>query len=604
MIRFRHTIAAPLLAALAGLAVPLRARAEEGASLLQAVPPDVHFFAHAKRGKSPDPGAAHAERAWKLLADSRVHRDIIDLCVIDLPEEKRQAIVGKIDRVLDLLGKVNWSLIAHEESVFAFKMGMPLPEYLVLFRVPKSEMDAQLAGMKEMISGFASMLGPIASVRDVQAAGGNVTILGLQGAPFGIAFGAVGDVLVISTSSQLATASMTRLSNGGEGSLEKSERFQATMKSLPGPADAVTFVDIDGLMGAVTQGLAIAQFGMQGAKEEAQIGRDVLHTISLLVGELNKFDQAVTTLASDGTTTTATTLTQMLPSYAGSKLSKLFDGQQGWNKWSKRVPADATSFSFDAGLKPAALYDLLLSCVKEGFQDPKPVLAQWDAMQEEWGVNVRDVLAAFSGETASIEFPSAGAEGCHLGECVVLLRLEKPDVVATAVKHMLESAVAYVRGRGQEIAVESSGGLERIRIDAFPWIRPVIGVRGSELVIATSPAAIEKLDRVAAGKEPDVRSNPRFAALGAGKSDSTRHLSFAEVEVGITPLVDLVAAYGFVFAMFPDDPEVAAMRKLGAILTKVAPALRELDLRYDEAEEILPTSTPEAVTRRRTVRYR
>ncbi|MBI1852538.1 MAG: hypothetical protein HYR85_19520 [Planctomycetes bacterium] len=584
------------------LAVCAAVRADEGASLLQAVPPDVHFVAHTRRSKTPDPASVRMQKAWKLLVESGVHRDLIDLCVLDLPQGPREMIVGKIDQALALLSKVDWALLGSDESLFTFKMGIPLPEYLMLFRVPKDRMASQLAGMKEMLSGFAAML-PMASVRDVQLAPGNTTILSVQGFPMQLVFSGVGDVLIISTSSQLASSAMTRLSNGGEGSLAKNERFQASLKSLPAPTEGVSFVDVDGLLGFMSQAMSLAQMGMQGGGDGNAIALDMIHLITVVLGEFNRVDQVISTVASDGTSTTATTLVQMLPSYSGSKLSKVFAEQKPWDAWQKRVPADATGFSFDSGLDPTALYDLLLSCVKEGLRDPSGLLGKWDGIQAQWGVNVRDVLSAFSGECAVIEFPQAGPDGCAVGEAVCLLRLEKPDVVAEQVKRLLDAAVAFVRGRGQKIEINSTGGLYRISIDAFPWIRPVVGVKGSDFVIATSPAALDKIDRVMAGKEPDIRTSPRFAALGAGKSDSTRHLEYAQVDATITPLVHLMSAYGFVFTMFPDDPELAAMRKIGSILTKVAPAIRELDMHFDQADETLPGTADTFVTRH-VVRYR
>ena len=55
----------------------------------------------------------------------------------------------------------------------------------------------------------------------------------------------------------------------------------------------------------------------------------------------------------------------------------------------------------------------------------------------------------------------------------------------------------------------------------------------------------------------------------------------------------------------PGDKSVShRVMLLGAILTKVAPALRELDMSYDFGTEVVPGPTPQAFLSKTVYRYR
>ena len=65
--------------------------AQERVPLGCAVPPDVHFYVHGMTSQTPDPGWAACERAMRIVADSGVHEDILDLATMDMGGRARAA---------------------------------------------------------------------------------------------------------------------------------------------------------------------------------------------------------------------------------------------------------------------------------------------------------------------------------------------------------------------------------------------------------------------------------------------------------------------------------------------------------------------------------
>jgi hypothetical protein len=111
-----------------------------------------------------------------------------------------------------------------------------------------------------------------------------------------------------------------------------------------------------------------------------------------------------------------------------------------------------------------------------------------------------------------------------------------------------------------------------------------------------------RVDAVRRGAAASIRQSPAFAALGLGRQDKVSSLAFGRVTAGAPGLVDVVAAAGFFLALLPAERDTEPLRLGGAILTKLAPALRELDIGYDWGTETAPDEHGASVVRS-VVRY-
>ncbi len=153
------------------------------------------------------------------------------------------------------------------------------------------------------------------------------------------------------------------------------------------------------------------------------------------------------------------------------------------------------------------------------------------------------------------------------------------------------------------MAVVSHHGIHELKIAALPWIRPTIGVRDDELVFATSGAALARIDRVRDGRAPDIRERVDFTSLGLGDRDAVEALAFGRMASGMGSFADLLGTAGFALSILPQDCESSGLLTIGTILTKLAPACRELDFGYDWAMEAMPGKAPNTWITRSVYRY-
>ena len=586
-------LAASVVSALfLSLALTPPVAAQESVPLGYGVPKDWHLYVHGAASPTPDPGLVAFERACQHLVSSRIHEDILDLATLRMEEGERQQVRAITEHVLGLLGKVDWSGLMAREVVFAEKLVMPIPEYLLIFRAPAGDGDP-VAGLRSMLEGFAKMIGSEARVRDVERRTGLITELSIQGAPVQLAAGMVGDALVISTSTKVTSSVMRRMQNGGKGSIVQDEGFQAAFAQLPEHTEGVVFVNVEDMLQFVGQALNVASAAV-GDNEKAA---GAVALCGVLLEELDVIDYVAVTTVSDGTTVTATSLTKLDSDFSDSRFAALFTEQQPWVDWHKMVPADATGFVFDSGVDVGGLFDLVVALATEN-------LPNVDWAESRHVAKLREIVGHVSGEMAVISFPRAGDGGCTAGETVCLMRLEKTEGVARWVRAHLDAAARYVHSRGQHMEIETHGELHEVRLAAMPWIRPTFGVHNGMLAIATSRAALEQIDRVGRGEVANIRSSERFAALGVGGGAEAAYLDYGQLDTEMAALADLVGGIGFGMALLPKDRDTRVVIKVGMVLSKLALALRELDLRYDTAGEMLSSQSPDTVMGRRVYRYR
>jgi len=576
------------------------ATAQQPVPLSYGVPDDMHFFVHGMTSQTPDPAFARLERAVRMLADSGIYEDVIDLATMDMSEREREEVSGVIEHVCGLISRVDWPLLVEREMVFAYRMSMPIPEYIAIFRVPEDRVGEQIAGLKAMLDGFAEMAGlPPESVREVKRQTGTLTVFSVKGVPVLLAAGTVGDALVLSTSTRLATASMRLLARGdGARSLGANARFEQGLSQLPAPTEDVFFVDLHGMVDFWRLVTRMAMMEAGGHGEQGQWRREILGLATVLIDEIDVIDHVVATTNSDGQTTQSTSLIQLVPDFESTEMMAVVGRQRPWTDWHRRVPADATGFGFDTGMNFAALYDLIVARMRES-DVMEAMLREHQLPLDEF----RDGLGHISGEMAWVSLPPTGLDGCAMGEMVCSLRLVKPDAIAGMLPQWVDDASRFLASRGQSMVVTSRDGIYEIELAAFPWLHPTIGVRNDELVFATSPAALARIERVQQDLEPGIRERAEFRALGIGDHDTVESLAYGRVSAGAGGLPDLISAVGFGMSMLPEDGDTRPIIKLGMILSKLTRALRELDVGYDWGMEAMAGKTADTWITRSVFRF-
>ena len=99
--------------------------------------------------------------------------------------------------------------------------------------------------------------------------------------------------------------------------------------------------------------------------------------------------------------------------------------------------------------------------------------------------------------------------------------------------------------------------------------------------------------------------NQRFSQLGIGKrGEETEAISYGQIEASLEGLCDLLGAAGFFLSLLPEERDTRPLLIAGSILTKITPALRELDMGYDWATESIPVPDGKGWMSRQVHRYR
>jgi hypothetical protein len=579
------------VAAAAALSIPLGAPAQDPIPLGFGIPADTHVFIHGRTPAQLDPGSAGLARALDHLVGSRIHEDILELIALAGSRREAEQIRALGTQAFAILGRADWATLFGTEIAFAERIQLPIPEYLLLCRVPAGQGGAQLEGLRSMFDGLVELAGGgDLRVREASYRFGELRVLEIEGAPVQLAAGATADVIVLSTSTRTTVAAMRGLSGDGSSSIATKADFTGACARLGAdPADAA-YVDFAGLTAFVGQLIGLAEIGA-GEDRDARIA---LRLAATVLDELDIVDHMVATTRTDGAGLVHEALIRMRPGHERSRLVQLGEGQQPWTDWQRLVPVDATSFAFETGVDVGRAFDLVEELAAEALGEDAP----WTGMP--LYREIRQKAGHLSGEFAQVGFPADGGGQ----EQVLALRLERTEGVADWIGAQLRQLAGLLASRGQTMTVDSEGGMHRIGLAAFPRLRPVLGVRGELFLIASSPEALARIEQVRQGLAPDIRQNPRFAALGIGAGPAAESVAYAQLETGMGALADLVGAAGFFFSLLPEDRETRPMIRLGAVLTKLAPALRELDLAYDQGSEMRAGEEPGTYHSRSVVRYR
>ncbi|MGH7150105.1 MAG: hypothetical protein ACREIU_05380, partial [Planctomycetota bacterium] len=224
--------------------------------LSYAVPAGVHMFV-SWRG-TPERAAIDDLylRAAKRLWDSGVVWDIFDLITTKAPAEEREKVRVAVEKVLAALGKVDWASAIGREGVFAFRFGMPMPDYIVLGRCPEADLDRNLQGLRGLLGEIASLAPEALEIREGSSGGSETTSLLVKNAPIGIQVARVKGTLVLGIGQSLFASTLHLLGAGdGQGSIGKAPSFGKALALLPRERDEEGYLDIAGMCGVFSGGI-------------------------------------------------------------------------------------------------------------------------------------------------------------------------------------------------------------------------------------------------------------------------------------------------------------------------------------------------------------
>ncbi len=275
--RARYSLVACL--GLVAFFVTVRLEAEDS-GLGKYVPAGVHFYGNwtptAASGRFNQPFG----EAWKKLVDSGIGEDIFDLVTLELGSDMRETARAKVAHFFKLLSAPDWSALASKELVFAFRISIPIPEYLVLCRGENGTADTRVGELRQLLEGVAAFAPEFLSVTDSTLNGAKVVRLGAGDVPVALSVASKGGVVAISTSDILLDSSLRLMdAEDASDSIVESQRFRDSQTGLPEEAMGKSFFDFGGYTDFIRGMMGMAQ-GFQVGKPEAAI-LAVIRTFSM-----------------------------------------------------------------------------------------------------------------------------------------------------------------------------------------------------------------------------------------------------------------------------------------------------------------------------------
>ncbi|MCA9244792.1 MAG: hypothetical protein KDA32_12590 [Phycisphaerales bacterium] len=611
-VRKKNLFLLALIATLAGGAASLTAGPIDKYSLAKALPEDVAMAVYGRQHSGQEFLRTQWERVWEEIEKVRFDKDIKRF--FQSMAEENGATAEDFDatwqQMCDLGAMVDWSALAEREMAFGMKMGFPTPEIVFICKASNEKAASNFTGL----SGIAQQLVEMSSeglVLVTEGEGEKVRhTLTPVGVPFPLAFTLArsGDSILIGFGSTLPDQAL-RLLNGESGApIAETKRFKEAVSELPNGEDSVVFVDIAKLMAQLRSVIdAAMQMAPPGDDEEKAMVEKIVARVFKMI---DIWDYAAEGASTDGMVTDNYSITVLRSDARDADLYRIIYADRTLTDPFKYVPAEAGDVSAMAGLDFTAAYTTLVSFVSEAIPDGAEHIAEWNAMQEQMGVNVeRDVLSWIEGSMVSFSIP--GPTPFSPAEFMIMVKVRDSDKARKQIgdwMDQLEQMVAAQGGQGVAISDAEIEGAEGFRKLIMPMLAmvglqaPTIGVYDEWVMLGASPEIVAKTIAVGTGKAPNFSTNDRFKKEGVPFDGPVRAVSF-------TDLTKLGDQLGQALSMVPLAMTLAAQgqqnpgqRTLLAMMSKAGRVVRKLD--FFQSSASVTTMKGQKVITHSVTRYR
>lgn len=467
-------------------------------------------------------------------------------------------------------------LVFGRETAFAARIGMP-PEFVWLCLPKEGTTERNYAGLSGMLEHLASM-DPQLNFSSGEVSGGELAQLTPAGSPLPLALSVArqGEVIAIGFGTALLEESLVLL-NGGEGeALAKSVRFAQAFDSLPPAKDGFTFVDANAIVSQLRSVIAmVAGLAAQGnaANPQAAVPGKILDALDM-------FDYAASVASTDGLRTESQAVTLIKPEARDNPFFVGLFGNQPLTHPLKGIPAGAANVSVHAGADINKLYEAVVSFIKDDLPDGDTAMLQWEAIQEEVGVDVAgDVLAAFEGGYSYFMVP--GATSFSPSEWAFSLHLrdgERAQALLDDLMVQLEAVVAEQQGRVLTTTVQDRYTFRMVEMPMLQMLamRPTLGIIDDRLYVTSGVSTVVKALDAGQGSGT-FAENKRFQKEGLKLADRVVSFSFADTSqsgeqwhqlLKMAPMLGLVAG---------EAAQAPGFQPLLRLCTKAAPIAREFN---------------------------
>lgn len=504
-------------------------RGEETPTLGLGVPSDAIFFAHARVTDRWDPLRKGLSDLGEALARARLVDEILRAIVEpSFGDEERDAVETEVRLWKDILGRIEWGELFAREVAFALRFDFPRYDLLALFRVSPGRRLAVMNGLQGALESLSAVGDDLEVQRGEIDGVQRVVVRSVSQPEAELCLGGLEDVVAISTSSRLIRLSLQMLQGRSSGTaLLVDPDYRGRPLELASEQDFQILVR-PSLYFEQLRALRSALAEESGDSPTALAATQIVQQLDAVVGALDVVDWAGLAGRFGGGALRGRAEIVLTPDANQRTIYPAFGTFPPLEAADRRMPRNARVFLAWSGLDLLELWNGVregMSPEALGLGDLVGRLAAWLEVSP-LGESVVSVLKQLRGRVLLWARPAPIASSGDRGRDDVVLRAEVREEETTA--RSLQACARRLEERGVPGEVERGPDGVRFTLDFLPGrgARVLVGLRGKQLVLASSPSALER----AKPSGGDAPAPEGLAGLGLSTDGPVLWLSYAEFE--------------------------------------------------------------------------
>ena len=603
------------VAGVTGVAGPARADGlPEQFTLGKYVPADAWMYIHSVHNPERAWIDAEWDKVWTALCASGIDKDIAKLVEPLLSETQRKDIEQAIEKTTMLAKGVRWSELVQKEFVFAERLATAGTElrgmnfdYIVLTRGPRDSVETNATGLLAILQEVVKL---DSSLGVVEAKRGDVMTWSLTvkaskeetAKPQPILTllrfeDIVGLVVSPPTGPTPATNALDEVvafmnKESKKTPMTGAARFKEAIAQVKPPSDELLYFDFQGFVGSMDRLFAAVAKEEKGEETE----RQAMRAVSKLIELGNVVDYSIMSVRTKGRQEHYDEAVRFQAGKEKSPIAQMVLQRKSFDRFDQFIPEDAKGFDLSGSVDLEKLYQIAMEFVEQNLPDGKGLIEKWKVLLA--GVDFdpeRDIFSWWSGEMISMELPAAVVTPMGNTDNVLMIRVKDSEIAAKKVNGAIDFVSALMQGQGQALSISPADVQgQPFRQISHPmmamFLRPVVGVKGDWLIVATSTGAVNKCLDVASGKTASVSKNERFVREGLVPKGAVHAASFRDTSQFGNELGGAAAMAGMFGGMATAGmgKEVSAEVKTAiqsglGIVMKLGPILQKIDFYSSEA---------------------
>ncbi len=547
-----YLLALWMLAATVTLTVT--AAEEKTLDLKRGVPADVYLAVYSKRNPERDFQREYWQDIRNTVEQTEIVQRVLKIATSRVPGEQlneAKAVVEKLKVAIEPIDVDE--LLNCQEAVYAQKMDEMTSQHLVLLRMTPEAAAHASDGIVNLFRLFEELSqGVVRTKADTDNAAQLTSLVLPPPVPFSPAVAHYGDVLILTSSEDLARTSLNGLLGSGGQSKFDDPRLSAALGKLPTAEDSIVFYDgrqqFEQIRGML-QGIAKRE-GADNPQAKRWLG-----VTDKIFDELSVFDHEVTVEYTEENLNRSAAIGRFLPGAEEKLLAKVFGSGRPFEQWQSWVPSEATRYSLSTGANLHALYEFVTSFLEENVPESQGALDRFKAWQDKIDVHIdQDVLQAFSGECVHVSLPAEVPTLLSSEQSFMAMRCQNPDGIRKLLHRIVGELQEVPMIKTQKLRLSESkdlDGFEELSATIFAAFgaRPVIGFRDGWMICGSSANVIQKVLETRAGEHPSIETSDGFKEFRLSITGPVQSISYSNMARGTRQFAALLTQAGAIMPM-------------------------------------------------------